>query len=480
MAHASQLAAVRRDAVVLALASMAIFLNTVDISILNVAMPVIQRDLGISTTLLQWLQGAYGLSYAGLLLLSGRLADLAGRRRVFLTGVGLFGAASLAGTIAPGIALLLAARALQGVGAALMVPSAISIISTTFAEGRRRNHALGIFSAVAASGFSSGLAAGALITEFVSWRWVFFVNVPIAAAILALTLCAVARDGASRRASVDVAGAALVTAGLLAIVYAIPLFGGSTRSLASALEWSALGATLLGAFALYERRLENPLVPLSLFAQPSLRAASAASIALLGSAFGFFFLASMCLQTAAGYSSLEAGFALLPMSLISACVSLLVAPRLAGLIGAGRMLGLGLVLNAVGLSLFVMADPPQALAMTILASVVLGGFGMGLGYPATNLVALEGMEPGLQGAASGIQNTSLQAGGAIGTAIAAAALSAFGTPFAAVASADQITARSLAALMLAAFALAGALALVALRRSARTATRQCVESCPTP
>src|SRR5882724_11683039 len=438
MAHASQLAAVRRDAVVLALASMAIFLNTVDISILNVAMPVIQRDLGISTTLLQWLQGAYGLSYAGLLLLSGRLADLAGRRRVFLTGVGLFGAASLAGTIAPGITLLLAARALQGVGAALMVPSAISIISTAFAEGRRRNHALGIFSAVAASGFSSGLAAGALITEFVSWRWVFFVNVPIAAAILALTLCAVARDGASRRASVDVAGAALVTAGLLAIVYAIPLFGGSTRSLASALEWSALGATLLGAFALYERRLENPLVPLSLFAQPSLRAASAASISLLG------------------------------------------APRLAGLIGAGRMLGLGLVLNAVGLSLFVMADPPQALAMTILASVVLGGFGMGLGYPATNLVALEGMEPGLQGAASGIQNASLQAGGAIGTAIAAAALSAFGTPFAAVASADQITARSLAALMLAAFALAGALALVALRRSARTATRQCVESCPTP
>ncbi len=479
MIGASPTASNRAQVIALIVISLAMFLNTVDISILNVAMPVIQRDLGISTTLTQWLQGSYGLPYAGLLLLSGRLADLLGRRRVFLIGIALFGLASLGGTFAPDIAYLLAARVAQGIGAALMVPSAISIISTTFEEGPARNRALGIFAAMAASGFSSGLAAGALITEFLSWRWVFFVNVPVAAAILALTPWVVARDKDMHRTPIDFPGAALVTTGLVAIVYAITRISEPAHAAESAIAWLAVGLGSLAAFALFERRLQQPLVPLSLFALPSLRAACAASIAQLGSAFGFFFLASMFLQTAAGYTSLQAGFALLPMSLVSALVSLFGAPRLAGLIGGTRMLGLGLVLNAAGLLLFVFADPAHALAMTIIASVVLGGFGMGLGYPATSLVALEGVAPNLQGAASGIQNTSLQAGGAMGTAIAATILGTFGTQFATLGLGEQVMARTVAASVLAALALLGALALLAFRAPSRLAS-VCPADSPTP
>jgi MFS family permease len=202
-----------------------------------------------------------------------------------------------------------------------------------------------------------------------------------------------------------------------------------------------------------------------MFALPSLRAASVASLALLGSAFGFFFLASMFLQLAAGFSSLEAGFALLPMSIVSALVSATLAPLVAGRLGARPTLVAGLALNTLGVLLFMLADPAHALAMTIIASVVLGGFGMGLGYPASNLVALEGIDASLQGAASGIQNTCLQTGGAIGTALAATVLSSFGAPFASLGPADQMSARTLAAVVLASLALLGALALVTSRRA---------------
>jgi EmrB/QacA subfamily drug resistance transporter len=469
MLHGATGKSTRHDSIVLLVASLAMFLNTVDISILNVAMPVIQKELGIPITLLQWLQGAYGLPYAGLLLLSGRLADLFGRRKVFLAGVGLFGVASMAGTAAPEIGLLLTARVVQGAGAALMVPSAIAIISGTFEEGHRRNHALGIFAAVAASGFSSGLASGALITEFLSWRWIFFVNVPLTALIVILALRTVADDPRTRSASLDLVGAALVTAGLVVIVHAITTLGEPGRSVVSAAEWFGMGLLLLAAFAFYERWVADPLIPLSLLALPSLRAASVASIGQLGSAFGFFFLVSMFLQAAAGFSALEAGFALLPMSVTSACVSFYAAPRLAGLLGAGRMLALGLMLNAAGLLLFVLADPPHVLLVTIVASVILGGFGMGLGYPAGNLVALDGVPEELQGTVSGAQNTSLQAGGAIGTAIAAAALGAFGAQFAALDAARQADARNSAAIILAALALAGGLALIILSKSRRSA-----------
>jgi EmrB/QacA subfamily drug resistance transporter len=447
-----------REWAVLLVASLAMFLNTVDISILNVAMPVIERDLGVDMRLLQWLQGAYGLPYAGFLLLSGRLADLIGRRRVFLAGVALFGAASLAGSIAPSFVILLAARAIQGIGAALMVPSAISIISTAFEEGPRRDRALGIFSAVAATGFSSGLVLGALITELTSWRWVFFVNVPIAAVILGVAPIAVQASGIRQRSPIDIVGAGLVTAGLLAIVYAITIVGSAEPAIRP-LGWLAVGVGLVAAFAFHERRHPSPLIPLAMFALPSLRTAGIAAAALLGSAFGFFFLVSMYLQFAAGFSSLRTGFALLPMSVVSALVSGAVAPRITGRFGARRTLMAGAVLNAAGIGLFVLAGHGHALIVTIFASVVLGGLGMGLGYPACNLAALEGISGDLQGAVSGFQNTCLQTGGAIGTALAATALSSFGGAFASLAPVDQAAARSLAAIVLAALALLGAVAL---------------------
>jgi EmrB/QacA subfamily drug resistance transporter len=447
-----------REWAVLLVASLAMFLNTVDISILNVAMPVIERELAVDMRLLQWLQGAYGLPYAGFLVLSGRLADLIGRRRVFLTGVALFGAASLAGSIAPSFAILLAARTIQGIGAALMVPSAISIISTTFEDGPRRNRALGIFSALAATGFSSGLVSGALITELASWRWVFFVNVPITAAILGVAPFAVHPSGGRQRSSIDILGAGLVTAGLLALVYTITILG-AAGPVTRPLGWLAAGVGLLTVFAFHERHHPSPLIPLSLFALPTLRTVGVAASALLGSAFGFFFLVSMYLQFAAGFSSLEAGFALLPMSVVSALVSGAVAPHIAGRFGARRTLGAGVVLNALGIGLFVLSGPGHVLIATIFASVVLGGLGMGLGYPACNLAALEGISADLQGAVSGFQNTCLQTGGAIGTALAASALSSFGGPFASLAQVDQAAARTLATIALAAFALLGAVAL---------------------
>jgi EmrB/QacA subfamily drug resistance transporter len=463
-----------REWATLLVASLAMFLNTVDISILNVAMPVIERDLAVATRLLQWLQGAYGLFYAGFLLLSGRLADLIGRRGVFLAGVSLFGAASLGGSLAPGFALLLAARAIQGIGAALMVPSAISIISTTFEEGPRRNRALGIFSAVAATGFSSGLVAGALITELAPWRWIFFVNVPTAIAILCIAPITVQRSEGRHNAPIDILGASLVTAGLLAIVYAITTIG-STAPASRTLLSSTGGAALLLAFALHGRRHPSPLIPLSLFTMPSLRAAGAAAAALLGSAFGFFFLVSMYLQLAAKFNSLEAGFTLLPMSIVSALVSSTVAPRVADRFGARHTLAAGLVLNAIGIALFVLASPDYALVTAIAASVILGGLGMGIGYPACNLAALDGIAAELQGAASGFQNTCLQAGGAVGTALAATALSNFGGDLAALAPGAQASARTLAAVVLDLVAVLGALPLLAPGR--RGHRSQC--ACPT-
>ncbi len=457
-----------RECAVLLVASLAMFLNTVDISILNVAMPVIERDLLVDTRVLQWLQGAYGLFYAGFLLLSGRIADLVGRRRIFLAGISLFGAGSLGGSLAPGFTLLLAARALQGIGAALMVPSAISIISTTFEEGARRNWALGIFSAVAATGFSSGLVAGALITEFASWRWIFFVNVPITGAILCVAPIVVQRGEVRRSAPIDILGAGLVTAGLLAIVYAITTIGGPVLAV-DTLLWLAGGVLLLTAFALHERRHPSPLIPLSLFATPALRAAGAAAAALLGSAFGFFFQVSMYLQLVAKFSALEAGLTLLPMSIVSALVSATGAPRLADRFGARQTLAAGLALNAIGIALFALASPDHALAAAIAASVVLGGFGMGIGYPACNLAALDGISAELQGAASGFQNTCLQAGGAVGTAIAATALSSFGGDLAALAPGAQASACALAAIVLATFALVGALLLLVRGQRSRCA-----------
>ena len=460
-----------REWAALLVASLAMFLNTVDISILNVALPVIERELGVGMRLLQWLQGAYGLSYAGFLLLSGRLADLIGRRRVFLGGVALFGVASLAGSVAPSFAILLAARAIQGLGAALMVPSAISIISTTFGDGPLRNRALGIFSAVAATGFSSGLVSGALITEFASWRWVFFVNVPITAVILGIAPTAVQPNGVEQRKPIDLLGASLVTAGLLAIVYTITVLG-AAGAVMRPLGWLAVGVGFIAAFAFHERHHPDPLIPLSLLASPTLRTSGVAAAALLGSSFGFFFLVSMYLQFAAGFSSLEAGFALLPMSVVSALVSGMVAPRVAGRFGARRTLKAGIVLNAIGIGLFVLCGPGHALIATICASVVLGGLGMGLGYPACNLAALEGIPGELQGAVSGFQNTCLQTGGAIGTALAATALSSFGGAFSSLAPADQGGARTLAAIVLAAFALLGAVALSLPDRTKHP--RQCV------
>lgn len=431
-----------RPGLALLVASMAMFLNTVDISILNVAMPAIQKELGIRTTALQWLQGAYGLPYAGFLLLSGRIADVLGRRRTFFAGVAMFGLASLAGTFSPSFAWLLVARAVQGLGAALMVPAAIAIITNSFPEGAARNRALGVFAAVAASGFSSGLAAGALITEFLSWRWVFFVNVPFAALILSLVSSAVPADTQRQRRSIGLLQSAAVTAGLISIIYAVTTLAEPAGSGRNALIAAAAGALLLAAFAIAQRLSRNPLMPVALFGQRNLVAASLASMGQLGSAFGFFFLCSIFLQTAVGLSPLQAGFALLPMSIVSALVSHFAAPLVANRWTPRFAFITGLCFQGAGVLAFAMADAQNGLLVAVVASVLLGGFGMGLSYPSVSLVALQGVPADLQASASGVQNTALQTGGALGTALVATVIGTFGSNFATLAPAVQLTARN--------------------------------------
>src|SRR5216684_9338663 len=268
--------------VVAVLVSMAVFLDTVDVSIVNVALPTIKRDLQLTTTDLQWVPGVYVLTYAGFMLLGGRAADLLGRRRIFVLGATLFGLASLAGGLANSGWLLILARGVQGIGAALTMPAATSILTTTFPEGPERNKALGIFSATAGAGFTCGLVFGGVLTTFTSWHWVFFVNVPFALLIVLLARVVVS-EGRSRAAarSYDLAGAVTVTGGLLLLVYAITQANGDNATPGKTGGLLALALVLLAVFILIEWRSKAPLMPLRIFRSSNLGVACAVSFTLL-------------------------------------------------------------------------------------------------------------------------------------------------------------------------------------------------------
>lgn len=311
------------------LVSMAVFLDTVDVSIINVALPNLQRDLQLTTTDLQWVQGAYVLTNAGFQLLGGRAADLLGRRRIFLLGIALFGLSSLSGGLAHSGWLLIVARGMQGIGAAMMFPAAVSILTTTFAEGPDRSKALGIFTATAGAGFSLGLVVGGLLTSFISWHWVFFVNVPFVVLIVVLGLLIVP-EGRSPRGtrSYDLAGAVTVTAGLLLLVYAITQANDGEATPGKTVGLFLFALVLLAVFILIERRAIAPLMPLRILRTSTLRAANVAFLTLLGSFFGFLFIFTLYLQDVLRYSPLNASLALLPGSLVSILISRYVAPWL--------------------------------------------------------------------------------------------------------------------------------------------------------
>ena len=404
---------------VLVLVCLAQFMVILDATITNVALPSIQRDLGFSATDLQWVVNGYTLLFGGFLLLGGRAGDLLGRKKIFLAGVALFSFASLLCGLSPSSEMLIAARALQGLGAALVSPAALSIITTTFAEGPDRTKALGVWSAIAAGGAAFGLLLGGILVELLSWEWIFFVNVPVGIAAWLLSVRFVPESKAPGRAdSFDIAGAVAVTAGLIVLVYGIvkaPSFGwGSARTLAL----FAAAIVLLGTFVLIELRSHAPLIRLGIFRIRSLTVANGVLLAVGAGMFANFYFASLYVQQILGYNPLEAGLAFLPVTVgIGAGAGL--AQQLIKRFDV-RWIGVfGMTLAAVGLFILSRAPVDGTYLSNLLPGLIPMSIGMGLTFVPITLIATTNVGDADAGLASGLFNTSQQVGGALGLAILA-------------------------------------------------------------
>ncbi len=408
-----------RPGVILALVCAAAFMGVLDIAIVNVALPSIQRDLGLPQSSLQWVVIAYGLTFGGFLLLGGRLADLLGRRRVFVTGLTVFGLASLASGLAPTLGVLVTSRGLQGLGAALTAPSALSILTTTFAEGEQRNRALGVWGAVAGSGATAGVIAGGALTSGPGWQWIFFINVPIglALAVMALLLVPEGRRRTAER-RFDAAGATTATAGLLLLVYAVNRTIGNGWLAAWTIIPLAAAAGLIAAFILIELRSRSPLVPFAIFRRPTLAAANVLAALLFGSFTPLIFLATLYMQQVLGYSALRAGVSFLAMSVASLMASAVVGARLVGRLGVRRTLAIGFSLLALGLLLMARA-PVGGTYADLLPTFLLAGVGLGSCVVPVQVAAFAGVAEREAGLASGLVSTSQEVGGGLGVAVIA-------------------------------------------------------------
>jgi EmrB/QacA subfamily drug resistance transporter len=401
----------------LALLAVAQFVVVLDASIMNIALPSIGQELGVSTDTLSWVVNAYVLAFGGLLLLGGRMADLFGRRRVFVGGLVVFGLASLAGGLSGSPEVLIAARAIQGVGAALLAPAALSIVTSLFAEGAERNKALGIWGAVAGSGGVAGVLLGGVLTSGLGWEWVLLVNVPIAlgAAALAPRLFDESRSEEGGR-RIDVAGAVTVTAGTAAAVYALVEAGAAGWTSAQTLGLLGVAAALLAAFVAIEARVAAPLMPLDIFRLRGVRSANVTMIGLSAAMFGLFFLLSLYLQQVLGYSALEAGVSQLPLA-----GSLVLAAGAAGALveraGVKPVLLAGLALFAGGMLWFSRLPVDGAFLADVLGPSLLVGVGLALSFVALTIGSVSGVGENRYGLASGLVNTSQQIGGALGLGI---------------------------------------------------------------
>jgi EmrB/QacA subfamily drug resistance transporter len=401
---------------VLALAQ---FIVVLDVTIVNVALPNIQADLHFSPNALQWVISAYTLLFGGFLLLGGRAADLLGPRRVFVAGLVLFGVTSLLGGLAPGAGWLIAARAVQGLGGALLSPAALAILTVTFAHGRERNIAMGIWGGLAGLGGTLGVVAGGLLVDALDWRWVFFVNVPIVAVLVALIPGFVAdtRHGqVEGRRTFDIAGALLGTTGLLAVVYGVVRAQPSGWTSVEVLTCLIGGVALLAAFVAVEARSAAPLVPLKLFRSRSLSTSSVA-LALNGAGFlSMFFLTAIYLQQVRGDSALQAGLHFLPMG-FAAILAAVVASQLVSRIGTRTVQLAGAVLSIAGLVLLSRADATGSYAAELLPGLILFGMGIiSVGVPG-QITAVADVEKHEAGAASGVVTAMYQIGGALGLAL---------------------------------------------------------------
>ncbi len=404
----------------LVLLAMTQFVIVIDASIVNVALPSIGAHLHFSRADLSWVVNAYTLTFGGFLLLGGRMADLLGRRRMFMLGLALFSVASLAGGLAQSEAWLIVARAVQGLGAAIVSPAALSIITTTFAEGAERNRALGIWGAVAGAGGAAGVLLGGILTSGLSWRWVLFVNVPIgiAAALLApRTLLESRAENAAR--TFDAPGAVTVTAGLALLVYAVVDAVNSGWGSTGTLLRLGGAAILLIAFLIIELRQRHPLMPFSVFRLRTLRGANIVGLLIGMSLFSMFFFVSLYLQNVLHYSPIKAGISYLPLA-VGIILSAGGASQLVTRLGFKTPLIAGLLLIAGGLLWFSQVPAHGgSFAADVLGPSLLAAVGLGFAFVPVTIAAVTGTQPQEAGLASGLINTSQQVGGALGLAILA-------------------------------------------------------------
>jgi EmrB/QacA subfamily drug resistance transporter len=404
---------------VLVLVCMAQFMVILDATIVNVALPSIQTDLEMSDADLQWVVNAYALTFGGFLLLGGRAGDLLGRKRIFLAGVVVFTVASLLNGLAPTSEALIFFRGLQGLGAALVAPAALSIITTTFSEGAERTKAMGVWAAIAVGGGAVGLVLGGVLTTTLSWPWIFYVNIPfgIAVFIASLRFVPESKDEHAHK-SFDVAGAVTVTAGLLALVYGIVKAQEKGWTSLHTGGFFLLATVLLVAFVVIERRSAEPLVRLSIFRVRTVRAANVVMFLVAAGLFAMFYFNTLYLQRVLGYSALEAGLAFLPFTagiIIGAGLSQNLVARL----GAREVPLIGMPLAIAGLLLFVRLQPDGSYVTDLLPGIMLASIGMGMTFVPITLIATSGIPADDAGLASGLYNTSQQIGGALGLAILA-------------------------------------------------------------
>jgi EmrB/QacA subfamily drug resistance transporter len=391
-----------------------------DGTIVNVALPSIQDDLGFSQANLAWVVNAYLIAFGGLLLLAGRLGDLLGRRRVFLAGLTIFTAASLLCGLASSQEILIGARFLQGLGGAMTSAVILGMIVTMFPEPREQAKAIGIYSFVASAGASIGLLAGGVLTQGINWHWIFFVNIPIgiATAVFAVRLLE-HEKGIGLRQGADALGAVLVTAALMLGVYTIVEAGDYGWTSLHTLGLGALSLALLGGFVVRQATASNPLLPLRLFRSRNVSGANLIMVLLVAGMFGMFFLGSLYLERVLGYDAVEIGLAFLPVSLGIGLLSLVVSPRLNMRFGPRRVLVPALLPITAGLVLFARVPVDATYVTDILPSMVLFGVGAGLAFPAMATLAMTGATPSDSGLLSGLVNTTQQVGGALGLAILA-------------------------------------------------------------
>jgi EmrB/QacA subfamily drug resistance transporter len=393
------------------------FMVVLDVAIVNVALPSIQKGLDFSQGNLQWILSAYTLVFGGFLLLGGRTADLYGRRRVFMIGMLIFTVASLLCGLAQSEGWLISARAVQGLGAAIIAPAALSIVMTTFEEGAERNKALGVWGAIGGAGAAVGVLAGGILTSWLGWEWIFFINVPVGAAVLLLSRSLLRESTADLdHRQLDVAGAVTITSGLSILVYAVVTAHQHGWGSATTIGLLVVSALLHAAFIAIERRSSAPLLPLSIFRLRTLTGANITGFLLGASIFAMFFFLSLYMQQILGWSALKTGVSYLAIALTTIPAAG-VAQALVTRIGVRTVLAVGMACNTVALLWFTQVSVGGSYVTDLLPGFLIGAVGLGFSFVPISIAALAGVQAQEAGLASGLINTSQQIGGAVGVAI---------------------------------------------------------------